>query len=692
MLERGRHGGRRLVGLLVLVTVTSCTDSSASDAPSEDSPAVTSSSPPEPAPASDSPIAPDVAELDVGLARAGTAGVIPLGEPIPFRLSVRNRADRSMSVPIDLAIRPIELTAGSSVPTGDAVRTVVFFSTQLFVSAEGEAFEDIATTPAQWFGTSGRFEIAATVGGDPLGDPLVVDVGDAAVVVPRFDDVTTAAGIETTVPEAECGQFSNGAAWADVDGDGHLDLLVTRLGEPMALFVNDGSGHFADEAASRGLAVEDANNVSFADYDNDGDADVMVVRDGTDLLLANDGRGRFADVSARAGVGDDDRRGMNASWADYDNDGDLDVYVTNYMHCLGAWSTAEEVITQVAYDSDTLYRNDGDGTFVDVTSYVENDPDDYDDGITIGAGFGASWFDYDHDGRLDLYLANDFVGPQPDYNRLWHNDGPTSDGGWGFSDVSLDTNTALFMNTMGIGVGDYDRDGDFDMALSNITANKLLRNDGGTTFTETPEAGIGRPTQEAAYNSITWGVVFGDYNLDGWEDLYVSAGNLQQAPGVPTGDQPDEVFVNDGTGRFLDVSAATGADDPGESKGVAVADYDRDGDLDIAVVNQGGSPRLYQNVTPRDGSHWLTVVLEGTVSNRDGCGAVVRVAADSGELARIVSCGSGAGGSGNEHAVHFGLAPGDTASVLTIEWPSGISQTVEIAGLDRHLNIEEPAD
>ena len=157
-----------------------------------------------------------------------------------------------MSVPIELAIRPIEHTAESSVPTDEAVRTVAFYSTQLFVTAEGEAFEDVATTPAQWFGAPGRFEIAARVGDAPVGEPLVVDVGDAAVVVPRFDDVTTAAGIETTVPEAECGQFSNGAAWADVDGDGHLDLLVTRLGEPMALFVNDGSGHFADEATSRG--------------------------------------------------------------------------------------------------------------------------------------------------------------------------------------------------------------------------------------------------------------------------------------------------------------------------------------------------------------------------------------------------------------------------------------------------------
>ena len=119
---------------------------------------------------------------------------------------------------------------------------------------------------------------------------------------------------------------------------------------------------------------------------------------------------------------------MNASWGDFDNDGNLDVYVTNYMTCTGEWATEEEIITQVAYYPDTLYRNNGDGTFADATSFLENDPDTRDDGSTIGAGFGAAWFDYDGDGRLDLYLANDFVGPSPDNNRLWHNDGPIDAG------------------------------------------------------------------------------------------------------------------------------------------------------------------------------------------------------------------------------------------------------------------------
>ena len=163
---------------------------------------------------------------------------------------------------------------------------------------------------------------------------------------------------------------------------------------------------------------------------------------------------------------------MNASWGDFDNDGNLDVYVTNYMTCTGEWATEEEIISQVSYYPDTLYRNNGDGTFSDATSYLENDPDTRDDGSTIGAGFGAAWFDYDGDGRLDLYLANDFVGPSPDNNRLWHNDGPV-DGGpadgdqidreWRFTDVSVASGTSFFMNTMGIGVGDFDRDLDLDL-------------------------------------------------------------------------------------------------------------------------------------------------------------------------------------------------------------------------------------
>ena len=285
------------------------------------------------------------------------------------------------------------------------------------------------------------------------------------------------------------------------------------------------------------------------------------------------------------------------------------------MRCTGEWSTEEDIIANVAYFPDTLYRNNGDGTFTDVTEYLG-------EGSTDGAGFAATWFDYNGDNRLDLYLANDFVGVSPDHNRLWRNDGPASGGGWRFTDVSDESGTAFWMNTMGIAVGDVERDGDLDMALSNITANKYVRNDG-AVFVEDPAGGIGRPLQQADTESITWGGGFHDLNLDGWEDLYFAAGNFLR--GVrEVGEQPNELFVNRDGATFLDVSAATGADDPADSKGVAFADYDSDGDLDLFVVNQGGTPRLLRNVTPiADSNHWLQVDTVGTISNRDGCGARV---------------------------------------------------------------------
>jgi enediyne biosynthesis protein E4 len=591
----------------------------------------------------------------------------PLGEAFGFTVRARNSGPRSVS--IDVAL---ELTA----PAGD---TVPFTMAPLFVPFGGEESQELAVTPAQWFADTGRYEISAAISEpEVVATSLSFDVGEATVVVPEFEDVTGAAGLTTTVPAAECGQFANGAAWGDVEGDGDLDLLVTRLGEPVQLFVHDG-GVFTDEAGGRGVTVSGANGASFADYDNDGDVDLVIVRDGSDVLLRNDGSGRFVDVSTEAGIGDDDRRGISASWGDFDADGYVDLYVTNYMQCTGPWDTEEEIIANVGYYADTLYRNNGDGTFSDVSRWLG-------EADTNGAGFAATWFDYNDDNRLDLYLANDFVGVSPDHNHLWRNDGPAADG-WKFTDVSDETGTAFWMNSMGIALGDVERDGDLDLALSNITANKLVRNDGGA-FVEDLAAGIGRPLQQADVESVTWGGGFHDLNLDGWEDLYFAAGNFA---GVPTvGEQPNELFVNPGADEpFHDVSAATGADDPDNSKGVAFADYDGDGRMDLFVVNQGGAPRLLRNVTPMDGSHWLQVDTVGTVSNRDGCGA--RVVARTGDavLTRQVSCGSTSVASGNQTTVHFGLGSADVVDELEILWPSGTRQRLTDVSVDQLVVVEE---
>jgi enediyne biosynthesis protein E4 len=616
---------------------------------------------------------------DIAVALSSVHGPsAPVGEAFVVEVALRNRGPRSVSVPYELRL---------SAPDGGAVP---FHETSLFVPAGDVATEQVGVTPAQWFADRGSFDVALLVDGRAIGDALELHVSEPRVTVPLFEDVTDAAGLATTVPAASCGQFSNGAAWGDVDGDGSVDLLVTRLGDPAELFVNDGAGQFTAEGEARGLAVRDANGAAFADYDNDGDADVVLVRDASDLLFRNDGSGRFTDVSAAAGIGDDDYRGMSAAWGDFDADGHLDLYVTNYMQCLGEWSTEADIITEVSYYPDTLYRNNGDGTFDDVTGYLENDPDEYDDGTTIGAGFGAAWLDHDGDGRLDLYLANDFVGPTPDHNRLWRNDGPGA-GGWTFSDVSVETGTALFMNTMGIAVGDVDRDLDADLALTNIGANKLLRNDGSGSFVEDLDGGAARPTQESWYPSITWGAGLHDLNLDGWDDLYLAAGNFLEGVSEVVGVQPNELYVNDGAGTFLDVSAATGADDPGDSKGVAFADYDADGDVDLFVVNQGGEPRLYRNVTPTDGRHWLEIDTIGTISNRDGCGARLIVTTAEGQVTRAVSCGSGGAGSASQRTVHMGLGSADAVSQLEVLWPSGVRQHVDDVEVDRVITIEEEA-
>jgi hypothetical protein len=597
---------------------------------------------------------------------AAEPGPVALGEAFAFSVIARNAGPRSVTVAAE-----VRLTS----PGDDAVP---FTTVSLFVPHEGEASQEVTVTPAQWFADVGDFDLAASVT-EPASaaDSLSFVVDEADIVMPQFEDITDAAGLATTVPAAECGQFANGAAWGDVDADGDLDLAVTRLGDPVQLFVNDGTGRFAEEGADRGVAVAGANGAAFADYDNDGDADLVLVGDGSDVLLRNDG-GRFVDVSAAAGLGDDGRRGVSASWGDFDADGHLDLYVTNYMQCTGEWETEEDIIANVAYDADTLYRNNGDGTFSDVTEYLGED--------TNGAGFAATWFDYNGDNRLDLYLANDFVGVSPDHNHLWRNDGPGPDG-WRFTDVSDETGTAFWMNTMGIAVGDVDQDGDLDMALSNITANKLVSNDG-EVFVDDVAAGIGRPMQQADTESITWGGGFHDFNLDGWEDLYLAAGGFE---GVrQAGVQPNELFVNAGDGTFRDVSAATGADDVGDSKGVAFADYDADGRMDLFVVNQGGSPRLLRNVTPPGDHHWLQVDTTGTVSNRDGCGARVVVTTEEATHVHQVWCGSTSVASGSQSTVHVGLGPATDADV-EVWWPSGTRQRMTDVAADQTITVEEVA-
>jgi hypothetical protein len=601
-----------------------------------------------------SPAGGDPVSLDL---RAVGSRSVPQGVAFAFEAVLSNSASEAEQVNVVLRL------------TGTGPGGVAVFGGRPRVPPLAEVTLSAAVVPSQWFGELGTYEIVALVDGVPA-DRLRFDVTPPTVAVPVFEDVTEEAGLDTITSGSQCGGYAAGAAWGDVEGDGDLDLYVPERVQPSQLWINDGAGRFTEQALPRGVDNGGSRGVGavFADYDNDGDQDLYVANDGTNRLYRNDGSGRFEDVAEAAGVATT-TTDASASWGDYDGDGSLDLYVVSYSPCE----------PPVFYERDWLFHNEGNGTFTDHTSLLPEE-------ATFGAGFQSAWLDYDGDGDQDLYLANDQFGPVPDANRLWRNDGPGGEGGWRFTDVSVESGSGYLINSMGIGIGDYDRDLDLDLAISNIGPTAVARNDGDGTFTEVGESlGVDRPSQSLGVISVTWALVFADLNIDGWEDLFVAAGSLADIP-----IQPDEVFVNDGGGGFLDLSALSGADDPRSGRGVAVADYDRDGLLDLYVVQKGGSPRLYRNATVATGHHWLEVDLTGTASNRDACGARVVLVVDGARLLRQVFCGSTSLSSGSDTTVHFGLGDETEPSRLVIRWPSGLRQVVDQPAVDRILSVTEP--
>lgn len=492
---------------------------------------------------------------------------------------------------------------------------------------------------------------------------------------PLFADVSEAAGVHASHranwdPEGRGeGYLGVGQAWGDYDNDGLLDLYVTGNRDLNVLYRNNGDGTFAVSSFATQVSLPGAvsGGAVWADYDNDGWRDLYVLNFGANVLFKNDAGRGFKNVTEEAGVGNTGK-GESATWGDYDNDGYLDLYVVN-------WSCLPECDPEnVNLSRDRLYRNNADGTFTDVTDLLA-------EAKTLGAGFAASFGDYDNDGDLDLYVVNDKMA-NPIGNVMWRNDGPGC-GGWCFVDASEETGTDAVLHSMGLASGDYDNDSDLDLYVSNMMSPMMLmENTGLGTFNDvTQGAGVG---VNPPGNAVGWGTAFFDYDNDGLLDLYLAASGMRAGPpGFYGGSAPDmedfhhpypnALFRNNGDGSFSDVSGALAANDK-PTMGLAYADYDNDGDVDFVQGNWNEGYRLYRNERATKG-RWLNVHLIGGGSvNRDAVGARVYVTDRGGRTQmREVSLGSSLG-AGHDPRLHFGLGQAEIDRV-TVVWPGGLKQT-----------------
>ncbi len=451
--------------------------------------------------------------------------------------------------------------------------------------------------------------------------------------------------------------YTTGQAFGDYDGDGWQDLYVTDSVGRNILYHNNKNGTFSLSSHYEQVALPTAisGGALFADYDNDGDKDLLVLNLGPNVLFRNDGSQGFVDVTDQAGLADPGK-GQSASFADYDNDGDLDLYVTNW------WCV--ECDTDLWHQTtDRLYENLGDGSFEDVTHYLgfEN---------TGGAGYNAVWLDYDNDGDLDIYVANDkgFEGPRhPDLplnrNVIYRNDGPGCEG-WCFVEIGMIANADLRMEGMGIAVADFDQDLDLDIFITNTGQPKLLVNQGNHQFKEVAvDLGI-------VDDATTWGAAFLDYDNDGDLDLYASVG---ASFGIGS---PNRLFENLGDGTFRSADADSGAAYSRHSVGLAVADFNNDGGLDLVVGGLVHGYRVFGNLAGlRSGNNWTRVrLVGGGPVNLDAVGARVYLKQSNGQIQMAeVKCGA-SHGAGHDLALHFGLGEHEVQEI-EIRWPDG---TVEI--------------
>ena len=528
----------------------------------------------------------------------------------------------------------------------------------------------------------------------------------------KFTDVTREAGLTRVLlagrPEKDHLLDSAGAgvAWLDFDGDGRLDAYLAngwrlsgnRIVEKgrNALYRNRGDGTFEDVTDRSHTAGEErwSAGIAVADYDNDGHPDILVTTFGPNILYRNRGDGTFENVAATAGI---EAPGWNtgAAFFDADGDGNLDLYVASYIDCTLSdvlearrtldWKGVDKVAPGpfgLQGAADHFFLSDGHGRFREAsaeTGLVDR---------ALGYGFGVRAADFDNDGDMDLYVAND-----SDPNYLFRNEG-----GGKFQEVGLWSGASLSANAaaqagMGVTVGDIQGDGFLDIFVTNFAEDYsvLYRGDGRGFFEDVSEiAGVAGPT----FKPLSWGAAFADLDCDGDEDLVVVNGHIYpQVDRHPefglTYAEKSLLLENDGQGRFQDVSAGAG---PGfqtarPGRGLAVGDYDNDGDLDLLISNLDAPPTLLRNDTPRRGS-FLTVTLEVPPGRGTAIGARVIASAGGRTLIRDLASGESYL-SVHDQRLHFGLGSALKVDRLEVRWPDGSRQVLTDVPANQFIRIKK---
>jgi len=522
----------------------------------------------------------------------------------------------------------------------------------------------------------------------------------------HFVDVTQEAGIHWKHVDGRSGQkyfmetLGSGAAFFDYDADGDPDLYFVN-GAPLpgyvsqeiptnCLYENNGDGTFTDITEKAGVGDTGyGHGCAVGDYNNDGKLDLYVTNYGVNRLYRNNGDGTFTEVAESAGV-TEPRWSTSCAFADYDRDGNLDLYVVNYIvfdidenpWCgfkekgIRAYCEPDNFIAQ----SDTLYRNNGDGTFTDVTKTA---------GIynITGKGLGVVWGDYNNDSTPDLYVANDSTE-----NLFYHNNGDGT-----FEEVGFMVGVALSEdgvaeNGMGTAFGDWNNDGWLDLTVTNYAqqTNTLYHNDADGFFTDTTAT---TKTAQITYPYLGWATAFIDYDNDGYQDLFVANGhlhdNLAELGQEGTYGQRNLLFRNNANNTFTEVSETLGAGMKLEdvSRGATFADYDLDGDIDIVVTNSNTAPRLLRN-DGGNGKNWLQLRLTATNSSPDAIG--VRVKITTGKLIQTHEVRSGDGYlSQQDLTLHFGIGDYEQVDSIEVQWQNGTKQLIGSVSANQVLFLEE---